>query len=87
MPRCADRKPRSASAASITASAANAAGTEDYGRIRARRVNGVGHGVEYRPSFVRRASLPGVDAADNSVPYACACWRGRALFAGEPLND
>ena len=77
-----------ASAASITASAANGGGTKMTEALAPVFLHRVAHGVEDRPAFVRRAALARRDPADD----VGAVGRGllgvkRPLAAGEALDD
>ena len=77
-----------ASAASITASAANGGGTKITDAFAPVSFTASCDGVEDRPALVRRAALAGRDAADDRG----AVGRGllgvkRAFAAGEALDD
>ncbi len=77
-----------ASAASITASAANGGGTKITDALAPVFFTASLHGVEHRPAFVRRAALAGRHAADDGGAVGRGLLRvERPLAAGEPLNE
>ena len=77
-----------ASAASMTASAANGGGTKITRGVGARLAHRIGNGVEDRPSLVGRAALAGRDAADDLGAVCGGLLRVKRAFpAREPLHD